>query len=345
MHPSQCHYQYSADGQKLLPSRSATAVYLGSPAYSLNKAHQEPTATPNLVLPVATATTCNPNPSNTTATSIPPCNDNRLLSRSCSTSLAKQPVMLEKPDYSRALASLCTCFMGHVWPSPSLVKSSTGITNYPGYPQAPMSPPAEQLSPVKSSPMHMHLPTSQLDQPLQSISLSSTSFTTFVHQLVAITRAPAETIIVSLKYLFMLRQRYPGNVENAGGSEYRLFVTALILAHKMMDDTVCSLKAWSKITSISVAELSQMEFEFISALNFDLHVSAAGYQTWCSQLECFLAIARKNEEQLLEQQHHRYQQLSAASTCNGMTLSACELSSSCKTSLVQTAAGSYCLPY
>ncbi|KAJ1330088.1 hypothetical protein BSLG_009760 [Batrachochytrium salamandrivorans] len=179
-------------------------------------------------------------------------------------------------DYLLALASLCTCFMRHVWPSPSLIKPPARIASCPSYPQAPLSPPAEQCY---SSPAYEPSPFP-----------SPTS-------LIAITRTPAETVLVSLKYLFMLRQRYPGDIENAGGSEYRLFVTALILAHKMQDDSVCSMNAWSKITSIPVAELLQMEFEFLSVLDYRLHVSPDDYQTWCTQLGRFLAIARKNEAQ------------------------------------------------
>nr|KAJ3407647.1 hypothetical protein HK105_003343 [Polyrhizophydium stewartii] len=40
-----------------------------------------------------------------------------------------------------------------------------------------------------------------------------------------------------------------------------------------------------------------MEFEFLSALDYNLHVSKEAYHTWCTQLERFLAIARKDAAQ------------------------------------------------
>ncbi|KAI8929487.1 cyclin-domain-containing protein [Entophlyctis helioformis] len=161
-------------------------------------------------------------------------------------SVAPGPDAIAASTLAAALASACTCFMTQVWPSPTLRASAAAGANS-----------ISQLSASSS------LAADQLSHPV--------SFSTFAFQLIAITRTPAEMVFIALRYLFQLRQRFPGNVENPAGAEYRLFVTALILAHKMMDDNQCSTKAWAKITSIPAVELAQMEVEFLSSLDYKLH--------------------------------------------------------------------------
>ncbi|KAI5282230.1 hypothetical protein KEM52_003736, partial [Ascosphaera acerosa] len=58
----------------------------------------------------------------------------------------------------------------------------------------------------------------------------------------------------------------------------RMFLTALILASKYLQDHNYSARAWAKISGLDVQELNKNETTFLQAVNWKLHVPEAMFQ-------------------------------------------------------------------
>lgn len=60
----------------------------------------------------------------------------------------------------------------------------------------------------------------------------------------------------------------------------RMFLAALILASKYLQDRNYSARAWSKISGLNTLEINQNELMFLEAVGWRLHVSEALFQRW-----------------------------------------------------------------
>lgn len=60
----------------------------------------------------------------------------------------------------------------------------------------------------------------------------------------------------------------------------RMFLAALILASKYLQDRNYSARAWSKISGLHAVEINQNELLFLEAVGWRLHVSEATFQRW-----------------------------------------------------------------
>lgn len=83
----------------------------------------------------------------------------------------------------------------------------------------------------------------------------------------------------------------------------RTFLTALMLASKYSQDRNYSVAAWSKISGLTVAELSANEVKFLGAVEWNLFVSCEVYERWSEVLvECAcgktVLVTEKEEERL-----------------------------------------------
>ncbi|KAG2212387.1 hypothetical protein INT47_001748 [Mucor saturninus] len=105
------------------------------------------------------------------------------------------------------------------------------------------------------------------------------AFKVFVQKVLKSTQISSSCVILSLYYIQQLRSAYP-SIKASIGSEVRLFTTALMLANKYLDDNTFTNKTWSQVSSIPVNELNIMEMEFLSALNYTIHIPHAVYFEW-----------------------------------------------------------------
>lgn len=72
----------------------------------------------------------------------------------------------------------------------------------------------------------------------------------------------------------------------------RMFLSALILASKYLQDRNYSAKAWSKITNLPVKEINVNERTFLKAVDYDLHLDVDKYNEWCANVsECVDAVS------------------------------------------------------
>ncbi|KAJ1310780.1 hypothetical protein OPQ81_009301 [Rhizoctonia solani] len=108
-------------------------------------------------------------------------------------------------------------------------------------------------------------------------------FVSFIADLLSTTQVSQSVITLALRYIYMLKQANP-SIRGRRGSEYRLAVTALMLANKFLDDNTYTNKTWSDVSRISLVEINQMEKEFLNGLGHNLYVDQATYESWVLML-------------------------------------------------------------
>ncbi|KAI8351801.1 cyclin-domain-containing protein [Choanephora cucurbitarum] len=110
------------------------------------------------------------------------------------------------------------------------------------------------------------------------------TFKLYVQKLLKATQISCTCMILALYYIQKLRSAYP-LIHASIGSEVRLFTTALVLANKYLDDNTFTNKTWSEVSSIPVNELNIMEMEFLSALNYTIHLPQDDFYAWVNQCQ------------------------------------------------------------
>ncbi|KAI8979463.1 cyclin-domain-containing protein [Mycotypha africana] len=110
------------------------------------------------------------------------------------------------------------------------------------------------------------------------------AFKLYVQKVLKATQISCTCLLLALYYVQKLRAAYP-SIHASIGSEVRLFTTALVLANKFLDDNTFTNKTWSEVSSIPINELNIMEMEFLSALQYNIHVSSSTYFAWTSQCQ------------------------------------------------------------
>ncbi|RKP35848.1 hypothetical protein BJ085DRAFT_12138, partial [Dimargaris cristalligena] len=101
----------------------------------------------------------------------------------------------------------------------------------------------------------------------------------FIRSVVHRTQTPITAIITALIYLCRLKQRHP-SCKGSPGAGHRLILAALITATKSLYDDAYHNRSWVTVSQglFSLAEVNQMEMEFLVFLNFRLCVTR---DQWC----------------------------------------------------------------
>ncbi|KAL2819988.1 hypothetical protein BJX63DRAFT_428313 [Aspergillus granulosus] len=136
--------------------------------------------------------------------------------------------------------------------------------------------------------------------PLSAVSLRSDSTTgskgvlplrTFIQETLRRSRTSYSTLQVALYYLIKIKSHVPNPdlaqdqsrakpVCRAMQCGRRMFLAALILASKYLQDRNYSARAWSKISGLNTAEINQNELMFLEAVDWRLHIPEATFQRW-----------------------------------------------------------------
>ena len=114
---------------------------------------------------------------------------------------------------------------------------------------------------------------------------------TFIQETLRRSRTSYSTLQVALYYLILIKSHVPQRDFTMEQSEddhcvralqcgRRMFLAALILASKYLQDRNYSARAWSKICGLSTAEINQNETAFLLAVNWKLHVTEPVFQKW-----------------------------------------------------------------
>lgn len=138
----------------------------------------------------------------------------------------------------------------------------------------------EAIWPISSTPCRV-----------DSGSRSTLSLRTFIQETLRRSRTSYYTLQVALYYLilvkphvqecdFPLEQPDNGLAYRALQCGRRMFLAALILASKYLQDRNYSARAWSRISGLNTAEINQNEMALLKAVNFRLHITDAVFQRW-----------------------------------------------------------------
>ncbi|KAI1938044.1 PHO85 cyclin-5 [Ophidiomyces ophidiicola] len=113
----------------------------------------------------------------------------------------------------------------------------------------------------------------------------------FIQETLRRSRTSYSTLQVALYYIILIRPRLPRldftmeqsqvpQCQRAMQCGRRMFLAALILASKYLQDRNYSARAWSKISGLSTEEINQNELTFLHAVGWKLHISESVFKRW-----------------------------------------------------------------
>ncbi|KAI7862834.1 uncharacterized protein EV154DRAFT_608434 [Mucor mucedo] len=131
----------------------------------------------------------------------------------------------------------------------------------------------------------------------------TSSFQRFCSHVFKATAIHESAVYLCLKYVALLLQLNP-TMEGSEGSEYRLFVVALILACKFLDDNTFANSTWSEVSGMKLRDLNLMEAEFMEAIHYRLFIRSQDFNQWKTladvcrdRLSCYYLHTRPLEQE------------------------------------------------
>jgi hypothetical protein len=117
---------------------------------------------------------------------------------------------------------------------------------------------------------------------------------TFIRETLRRSKTSFSTLQVALYYLILLKSRMPQaqpaarcKTETSDRAQCRamqcgrrMFLSALMLASKYLQDRNYSARAWSKISGLRSNEINENEREYLAKINYDLHLSKETFENW-----------------------------------------------------------------
>lgn len=114
---------------------------------------------------------------------------------------------------------------------------------------------------------------------------------TFIQETLRRSRTSYSTLQVALYYLILIKPHVPKHnftmeqpddhyADRALQCGRRMFLAALILASKYLQDRNYSARAWSKISGLHTYEINQNEIAFLLAVDWKLHIADDVFQRW-----------------------------------------------------------------
>lgn len=114
---------------------------------------------------------------------------------------------------------------------------------------------------------------------------------TFIQETLRRSRTSYSTLQVALYYLVLVKPHVPKHnftmeqpddraADRALQCGRRMFLAALILASKYLQDRNYSARAWSKISGLNTQEINQNEMAFLVAVDWKLHIADEVFQRW-----------------------------------------------------------------
>lgn len=114
---------------------------------------------------------------------------------------------------------------------------------------------------------------------------------TFVQEVLRRSKTSYSTLQVALYYLILVQSCIPKHDFTMEQSEdssacramqcgRRMFLAALILASKYLQDRNYSIRAWSKISGLRICEINTNELAFLSAVKWKLHIPEPVFHRW-----------------------------------------------------------------
>ncbi|UZJ54342.1 hypothetical protein CBS101457_003662 [Exobasidium rhododendri] len=150
-------------------------------------------------------------------------------------------------------------------------------------------------------------------------------FLRFSREILSTTQVSSSVITLALIYVHRLKAAHP-HMKGREGSEYRLAISSLMLANKILDDNTYLNKTWAEISGMPLIEISKMEVEFWLGLKMELHITKEDYETGLKDLQMLAsdrneavlqrdaAMKRAMQQQQQQQEQQQQQQAFMASS-------------------------------
>ncbi|KAM7186602.1 G1/S-specific cyclin pas1 [Rhypophila sp. PSN 637] len=114
---------------------------------------------------------------------------------------------------------------------------------------------------------------------------------TFIQETLRRSRTTYSTLQVALYYLILVKPHVPErdftmeqlddcHTSQALQCGRRMFLAALILASKYLQDKNYSARAWSKISGLKTREINQFEIAFLLAVDWKVHITDETFNRW-----------------------------------------------------------------
>lgn len=114
---------------------------------------------------------------------------------------------------------------------------------------------------------------------------------TFIQETLRRSRTSYSTLQAALYYLILIKPHVPGHdftMEQPNDAQSsralqcgrRMFLAALILASKYLQDRNYSARAWSKISGLRVCEINSNELTFCQAVEWNFHIPERIFDQW-----------------------------------------------------------------
>ena len=127
---------------------------------------------------------------------------------------------------------------------------------------------------------------------------------TFIQETLRRSKTSYSTLQVALYYLIVLKDHLPtGDLtkEQPKGDDCRamqcgrrMFLAALILASKYLQDRNYSTRAWSKISGLRTVEINQNEIKYLTAIDWKLHLQKETFDRWSRIVLRLSAVPKKD---------------------------------------------------
>lgn len=111
----------------------------------------------------------------------------------------------------------------------------------------------------------------------------------FIHETLRRSKTSYSTLQVALWYLMLLKCQLPKSdfTKEQGQSTCRamqcgrrMFLAALMLASKYLQDRNYSTRAWSKISGLRICEINENEMKYLEAIDYRLHIAKDTFDNW-----------------------------------------------------------------
>lgn len=114
------------------------------------------------------------------------------------------------------------------------------------------------------------------------------NFNNFVGKILKASSSSTSIILLSLKYIHQLATNLPLH-RAAKDSEYRVWISSLILADIFLNDNAYLISSWSQVTGFPTLQIVTMTREFLNSIRFNLFITEEGYSEWLQFLEAVVS--------------------------------------------------------
>ncbi|KAI9302234.1 cyclin-domain-containing protein [Cunninghamella echinulata] len=118
------------------------------------------------------------------------------------------------------------------------------------------------------------------------------SLNTFLHHILKHSRTTHSTLQLAIFYLFRIRPKVQTCQQHDAyiACGRRMFLAALICAHKFLQDKTYKNSAWSKVSGLDVSEINHAEKLMLQLLDYQLYVKKDTYDQWVTMLQTHLHL-------------------------------------------------------